>query len=307
MGEVRSEVEEVISGRGFHAVLGERCTQHEVFEAAAADVVEAAVVEGVSATVLVHGSRGSGKTFTMKGVEDAFDAGGDSLRGVLPRAAEQLFACMARVPERHFATRVSMLQFYEAELEDLLHHDGPHRLQRCQVRATPNSRSLLPHVQDLSSHAVSSPAELLALYEEAFNNLRVQATSMERCSSRSTVLCIISIVSRSHQEVADGSEGCCAELVLGELAALDPAEKRANPSTRAFYEVVRAAATSSPHLPYRIGRLTMLLREALGGKMALSLIITCSPDARDAAETHRVLQVAQEACRIHNWPEGRWS
>lgn len=120
---------------GFDAVLPERATQRDVFDAVGRPAV-AAVVAGYSATLLAYGQTGAGKSHTMHGAatsvgRDSSGGGdngggggaGDDDGGLAPRIFEALFAAVEReAAARGAAFRVtaSMLEVHNERLRDLL-------------------------------------------------------------------------------------------------------------------------------------------------------------------------------------------
>ena len=75
------------------------------------------VLNGYNGTIIAYGQTGSGKTFTMFG-PDLFD---EDLRGIIPRAAEDIFNKIEDCQEDiEFDIRCSMLEIYKEKLRDLL-------------------------------------------------------------------------------------------------------------------------------------------------------------------------------------------
>lgn len=72
-------------------------------------------LDGYKVCIFAYGQTGSGKTFTMQG-------GSAEARGVVPRAAEQIFAHAAAVAPLGwgFTFEASFLEIYNEELCDLL-------------------------------------------------------------------------------------------------------------------------------------------------------------------------------------------
>lgn len=65
----------------FDDALGPDCTQTQVYDKAAKDVV-ADFMSGINGTIFAYGQTGSGKTHTMEGKLDGPD---DRLKGLVPR------------------------------------------------------------------------------------------------------------------------------------------------------------------------------------------------------------------------------
>jgi kinesin family protein 5 len=124
----------------FDRFFDAKARQEDVFQAAAAPVIDA-VVEGHNGTIFAYGQTGSGKTHTMLGPvagdADAGDGGGaagdssssssSSLlpapeqEGIIPRSLRRLFANIAAQEATHeFKVTVSYIQIYCEILSDLL-------------------------------------------------------------------------------------------------------------------------------------------------------------------------------------------
>jgi kinesin family protein 6/9 len=101
-------------------VLLPSCTQEECYASVAKDLVEGAVLGGVSGCVLAYGQTGSGKTHSMLG-----SGGGGSFegRGVMPRALSHAFALAEGLASRGESAptfRMSFVEVLDAGIVDLL-------------------------------------------------------------------------------------------------------------------------------------------------------------------------------------------
>ncbi|KAF8819200.1 kinesin motor domain-containing protein [Cardiosporidium cionae] len=65
-------------------------------------------------------------------------------------------------------------------------------------------------------------------------------------------------------------------------------------------ETSRAKGIS--HIPYRDSKLTRILKHSLGGNSKTCLILTCSPDVSDCAETSSTLRFGERAKQVKNRP-----
>jgi kinesin family protein 6/9 len=89
-------------------------SQDIVYEEAARDIVSG-VMHGYNGAVLAYGQTGAGKTYTMTGPLTDY-----KVRGVIPRAVQQVFQEIAARPEQAITVRVSFLEIYNEALFDLL-------------------------------------------------------------------------------------------------------------------------------------------------------------------------------------------
>jgi hypothetical protein len=99
----------------------------------------AACLQGFNSTVFCYGPSGTGKSFTSYGPAGGTVASGSAAAakwaastdaGMIPRAAEQLFASIERggsLLHGRFLLRVSFLQLYRESLSDLLAPQAQHQ------------------------------------------------------------------------------------------------------------------------------------------------------------------------------------
>ena len=155
----------------FDQVFSPEATQLEVFSKCAAPLVEQ-LCDGFNCTVFAYGQTGSGKTHTMMGT--AADP------GITPRVCWYLFDRLGRQPGAAARVAVTYLQIYNEGVRDMLapaDADAPPLRVRCCPRRG-------AFVQNLSEHAVSSPAEIAALLERG-NLSGDGGDESQRASSRS--------------------------------------------------------------------------------------------------------------------------
>ena len=74
----------------FDNTYDESNSQEYIYQQTAARIVDS-VLEGFNGTVFAYGQTGTGKTFTMEGVNDP-----PELKGIIPRAFEQIFESIAK-------------------------------------------------------------------------------------------------------------------------------------------------------------------------------------------------------------------
>ena len=72
----------------FGVVLGQACTQHEVYQSCGVPMVEAAL-KGRDSLLFAYGQTGAGKTFSMYGAEGGKNP--SKLDGVVPATVSELF------------------------------------------------------------------------------------------------------------------------------------------------------------------------------------------------------------------------
>ena len=88
----------------FDRVFDDTIEQAALYKACVRDVV-LDTLKGYNGSIIAYGQTGSGKTYTMEG-------GAEDLRGVIPRASEEIFNFIENSSNAHsrFLVRVSFLQ-----------------------------------------------------------------------------------------------------------------------------------------------------------------------------------------------------
>ena len=72
------------------------------------------VSQGLTCACFAYGETGTGKTYTMEGVDNSVQ------RGMIPRVVDDLFAIMgSKEGVDRFSVSVSMVEIYNESLEDL--------------------------------------------------------------------------------------------------------------------------------------------------------------------------------------------
>lgn len=306
----------------FDRVFSPTTTQAEIFETSLCSTVTD-LMQGYNGTILAYGQTGSGKTHTMLG-----QTGSEQQRGVIPRIVDMIFATIASGNEEvEYTVKVSYMEIYLEKIRDLLQSPPPGQGQ------TPSTAKSLPihedrtrgvYVKGLTEEYVSSRAEIEQLMERGSRARVVGKTRMNSESSRSHAIFTISLgqknlatnnVRTGKLSLVDlaGSEKVDKTGVVGQ--SLEEA-KKINQSLSALGMVINALASraaaqsnspsitsptmSQPHIPYRDSKLTRILQESLGGNSRTTLIINCSCDAYNAAETLSTLRFGERAKGIQN-------
>ena len=108
----------------FDHVLAPESKNEETYNYIGSKIVEKAM-KGYNGTIFAYGQTGSGKTWTMMG-DGARGLEGKE-KGVLPRALHDVFQYKKDHPERIFLLRVSYLEIYNEEINDLLGREAAER------------------------------------------------------------------------------------------------------------------------------------------------------------------------------------
>ncbi|CAO2831621.1 unnamed protein product [Amaranthus hypochondriacus] len=288
----------------FDKVFGEECKTKEVYEARTQEIVSAAV-SGFNGTVFAYGQTNSGKTHTMRG--------SSSEPGVIPLAVRELFDIIHEVPDREFLLRMSYLEIYNEEINDLLVPE--HR--RLQIHESLD-RGI--YVAGLREEIVASPDQVLDLMEFGESHRHIGETNMNLYSSRSHTLFRMIIESRDKSGDEESSDSCDAVRVsvlnLVDLAGSERAAKTGaegvrlkegshiNKSLMTLGTVIKklseGAESQGGHVPYRDSKLTRILQPSLGGNANTAIICNITLAQIHADETKSSLQFASRALRVTN-------
>ncbi|KAG7581089.1 Kinesin motor domain [Arabidopsis suecica] len=288
----------------FDRIFREDCKTIQVYEARTKEIV-AAAVRGFNGTVFAYGQTNSGKTHTMRGspIEP----------GVIPLAVHDLFDTIYQDASREFLLRMSYLEIYNEDINDLL---------------APEHRKLQIHenlekgifVAGLREEIVASPQQVLEMMEFGESHRHIGETNMNLYSSRSHT--IFRMIIESRQKMQDEGVGNACDAVrvsvlnLVDLAGSERAAKTGaegvrlkegshiNKSLMTLGTVIKKLSegveNQGGHVPYRDSKLTRILQPALGGNANTAIICNITLAPIHADETKSSLQFASRALRVTN-------
>ncbi|KAL8489358.1 hypothetical protein ACS0TY_025309 [Phlomoides rotata] len=288
----------------FDRIFGEDCKTRDVYSARTRDIV-AAAVSGFNGTVFAYGQTSSGKTHTMRG--------SDSEPGVIPLAIHDLFNTLQQEMDREFLLRMSYMEIYNEEINDLLAPE--HR--KLQIHES-IERGIF--VAGLREEIVASADQVLELMKFGESHRHVGETNMNVYSSRSHTIFRMIIESREKVDDAQAEFSCDAVRVsvlnLVDLAGSERAAKTGaegvrlkegshiNKSLMTLGTVIKklseGAESQGGHVPYRDSKLTRILQSSLGGNANTAIICNITLAQVHADETKSSLQFASRALRVKN-------
>jgi kinesin family protein C1 len=251
----------------FDKVFGQSCSQETLFSEVAEFVQSA--LDGYHVCLFSYGQTGSGKTHTMNG------SGEGSMRGIIPRAMEQVGAYKRQLQEKgwNYHMEVSFLEIYNETIRDLLRkgdatkEDGKHEIKKDLQGNV--------YVTELTKITVDPEdfQQIMSIMEMAAQHRSVSQTLMNDRSSRSHAIFTL------HLKASNPSQGIelNGALNLVDLAGSERVDRSGvtgndfketvaiNKSLSALADVFSALANKQPHIPYRNSKLTFLLQPALSG------------------------------------------
>ncbi|KAL8243119.1 hypothetical protein R6Q59_009377 [Mikania micrantha] len=153
----------------FDHVFDQDCSNSSVYDLLTKDIIHA-VVEGFNGTAFAYGQTSSGKTFTMNGSEND--------PGIIHRAVKDIFAKTNASTNREFLIRVSYMEIYNEEINDLFVVEN----QKLHIHES-LERGIF--VAGLREEIVNSAEQVLKLIEMGEVNRHFGETNMNARSSRS--------------------------------------------------------------------------------------------------------------------------
>ncbi|CAN6338990.1 unnamed protein product [Urochloa humidicola] len=267
----------------FDSVFSPEEDQEKVFEKTAPFATS--VLDGFNVCIFAYGQTGTGKTFTMEGIEGA--------RGVNYRTLEELFRI---IKEReglfNYEVTVSVLEVYNEQIHDLLltgSQPGA-TTKRLEVRQVAEG---VHHVPGLVEARVTNMNEAWEVLQTGSKARVVGSTNANEHSSRSH--CIHCVMVKGENLI--NGECTNSKLWLIDLAGSERVAKTdaqgerlkeaqsINKSLSALGDVISALATKTQHIPFRNSKLTHLLQDSLSGDSKTLMFVQISPNETDVGET----------------------
>eukprot|EP00606_Chrysophyceae_sp_TOSAG23-5_P001177 GSChrysophyteH2.ASY1.ANO1.1006.1 assembled CDS len=315
----------------FDHVVGEESTQESVFRAVGVPLTESCL-EGFNGTIIAYGQTGSGKTHTLFGAAGTA-ATADDERGLVPRVFEYLWQKMAvaeasadtdQAPE--YSCKCSFYEIYNERVYDLLHSVNKENNSSGSTGAATSISSLNiredqnkgVYVDGLTEEAVNSPDAAKRVLNLGYRSRHVSATAMNRDSSRSHAVFLLTVTVTSLNEgvrVTNSATFSLVDLAGSERQKSTQAEgmrlkeaSKINQSLSTLGSVIHSLSIGSGgkvrvcvcFVRYRDSALTFLLRDSLGGNSKTVLIANVSPSSDALNETLGTLKFASRAKTVRN-------
>nr|XP_034173389.1 kinesin-like protein Klp61F [Osmia lignaria]XP_034173390.1 kinesin-like protein Klp61F [Osmia lignaria] len=296
----------------FDKVFGPDSKQLEVYNVVVNPLVEE-VLAGYNCTVFAYGQTGTGKTFTMEGIDNdpSLHWQQDTPAGIIPRALSHLFDELRVLEVQEYSIRVSFLELYNEEIFDLLSPSDEAAKIRIYEDPTKKGSVIVHGLEEMSIH---NKTEVFKILQRGSEKRQTATTLMNAHSSRSHTIFSITIHIREYtlegEELVKTGKLNLVDLAgsenIGKSGAVDRRAREAgniNQSLLTLSRVITALVEKTPHVPYRESKLTRLLQESLGGRTKTSIIATVSPASINLEESLSTLDYAHRAKNITNRPE----
>ncbi|GLJ26791.1 hypothetical protein SUGI_0522630 [Cryptomeria japonica] len=276
----------------FDAVFPQSVEQQEVYNTSTAELVDV-VLQGRNASVFCYGATGAGKTHTMLGTVET--------PGVMAMSIKDLFAKLEQ--QNCYSEPVillSYLEIYNESVKDLLSPGRPLVLREDKQG---NVSSL-----GITQYRAHSTNEVMDLLHQGNQNRTTESTRVNETSSRSHAILQVVV----EYKVIEGLKTATrtGKLSLVDLAgseraaATDQRTARSveganiNKSLLALSSCINALVEGKRHIPYRDSKLTLLLKDSLGGACQTAMIANISPSHLSYSETQNTLHWADRAKEI---------
>eukprot|EP00434_Breviolum_minutum_P029684 symbB.v1.2.026241.t1/scaffold2606.1/size138328/5 len=245
-------------------------------------------------------------TYTMDGDRSASDSLANSA-GVIPRTVELIFQEVKELRNKgwDFEITCTLLEVYNDSVFDVLARDGSK--ERGAGAHGTDSRQAVDH---FTAQRVNDAAAVHRLLAKAARERHTAATRCNDRSSRSHA--VFQLALEGTQAVGQGR--CHGLLSLVDLAGSERVvtsnvqgerlkeAQYINRSLSALGDVVEALKRKRPggHIPYRNSRLTMLLKDSLGGDAKALMFVNVSMCLGHLPETLSSLRFASKvhACEV---------
>jgi kinesin family protein C1 len=278
----------------FDKVFGPSTTQDYLFNEVAEFVQSA--LDGYQVCLFSYGQTGSGKTHTMNG------SGEGSMRGIIPRAMEQVGAYKKELQEKgwQYFMEVSFLEIYNETIRDLLRPanqpEGKHDIKKdMQGNVTVTELTRMPvDAEDFN--------QIMSIMELAAQHRSTSTTLMNDRSSRSHAVFTLHLRAVNPQQGIELN----GALNLVDLAGSERVDRSGvsgqdfketvaiNKSLSSLADVFSALASKQPHVPFRNSKLTYLLQPALSGDGKTLMIVNLSPTQTSFFESLSSLRFANQ-------------
>ena len=287
----------------FDRVFNEENSNTEVYEAVTKKLIDS-FLDGYNCAVFAYGATGSGKTHTMLGSpEDP---------GVIFFTTMELFRKIEKKSEEEqLELSISYFEIYNEIVRDLLTPAIGNK-SGLAVREDPK-RGVI--VKNLSVHQPKDAQHLLDMLEYGNSNRTQHETDANAESSRSHAVFQVFLKKSDYSSAQEmsiqlskmslidlaGSERASVAYKTNRSQSLQREGSKINKSLLALGNCINALARRDPkkkkheHINYRDSKLTLLMKDSLGGTCHTAMIAAVSPSSLSYEDTHNTLVYAKRA------------
>nr|6B0I_K Chain K, Kinesin-like protein Klp10A [Drosophila melanogaster]6B0L_K Chain K, Kinesin-like protein Klp10A [Drosophila melanogaster] len=274
----------------FDYAFNDTCDNAMVYKYTAKPLVKT-IFEGGMATCFAYGQTGSGKTHTMGGEFNGKVQ--DCKNGIYAMAAKDVFVTlnMPRYRAMNLVVSASFFEIYSGKVFDLLS-------DKQKLRVLEDGKQQV-QVVGLTEKVVDGVEEVLKLIQHGNAARTSGQTSANSNSSRSHA--VFQIVLRPQGSTKIHGKFSFIDLAGNERGVDTSSADRQtrmegaeiNKSLLALKECIRALGKQSAHLPFRVSKLTQVLRDSfIGEKSKTCMIAMISPGLSSCEHTLNTLRYA---------------
>uniref|UniRef100_A0A914RAL5 Kinesin motor domain-containing protein n=1 Tax=Panagrolaimus davidi TaxID=227884 RepID=A0A914RAL5_9BILA len=283
-------------------VFDENATPETLYETIAQPIVDE-VLGGKNGTIFAYGQTGSGKTYTMNG-----NKVNGKTRGIIVRSIDSIFeylnARLKNDPQFKFSLKCSYIEVYKKRAFDLLQTDG------ATVNILSSGEQII--IEGAAEFVVTSIEECLRHLQNGWKNRKTAKTSMNRESSRSHAIFMLTLVTEEINGTFVNLRTSCLNFV--DLAGSERQSQTNNTGERLkeagcinqdllFLSTViriKSTAKEGAFIQYRNCSLTHLLRDSLGGNSITAVIVTIHQNLEFVNDTDSTLNFAKNCKKVKN-------
>ena len=232
--------------------------------------------------------------------------------GIIPQTFKYIFEQINEMPVFQFKISIAYIQLYKEEIDDLLNENNKNL--KIKEIISPTTRKKMTMVEGTSWFEVKNVEDSLKFFSKGSGNRKTSSHALNNQSSRShaTFIC------RIQREMKNSNDSNTNKKTDSFLFLVDLAGSERITKTKADKEVAQEAKTINLSLltlgqcieflakgkdfgvNYKDSKLTLLLKDSLGGNCKTSLIVNVSPSSYNVDETYSSLNFAQKASTIKN-------
>ncbi|XP_045496715.1 kinesin-like protein Klp10A isoform X2 [Colias croceus] len=288
----------------FDYAFDDSCTNEVVYKYTAKPLVQT-IFEGGMATCFAYGQTGSGKTHTMGG--DFQGKMQDCKKGIYAMAARDVFAYhkSPKYKPLNLIVSASFFEIYSGKVFDLL-------ADKAKLRVLEDGKQQV-QIVGLTEKVVDNVEEVLKLIQHGNAARTSGQTSANSNSSRSHA--VFQIVVRSPGMHRVHGKFSLIDLAGNERGADTSSANRQtrmesaeiNKSLLALKECIRALGMKgNNHLPFRVSKLTQVLRDSfIGDKSRTCMIAMISPAMSSCEHSLNTLRYADRVKELGTSEGGR--
>jgi len=261
----------------FDAVFDPEATQEEVFEYTKPLIQSG--IDGYNVCIFAYGQTGTGKTYTIQGTQ--------TQPGIAPRGFEEMEKVLGTMSNCTYSMECYMVELYNNTLSDLLDtEDSKKNPSHLQIK---EDIKKMIYIEGVKKQTINTAKEAKEIFEKGLRNRKTSATEKNDNSSRSHLIFTILIETVNRQT----SQRTLGKISFVDLAGSERAESAAistgrlketgfiNKSLFALNNVIATLAPAHSLMqsnieakrvdksfaPYRDSKLTMLMRDSIGGNV----------------------------------------